>query len=115
MSDLNKLTDKPEEKSQVSNMSYVNRNKKMLLWAILVVVVLVVVYVLFGDNVKQFRLCTETRADLKDISKNVPSMNAGPVLPLASATETSIGVPSSVVSEASAVRKELVNLFRTYA
>jgi hypothetical protein len=106
MSDLNKITEKPEEKTLVQ------KNKKMILWAILVVVVLIVLYVLFGDNVKQFRLCTETRADLMNV-KNValPSVAATSV-----ASETSVGLPSAVTSDsASAVRRELANLFKSYA
>lgn len=113
MSDLNKLTEKPEEKTLAQNV--VQKNKKMILWAILVVVILIVLYVLFGDNVKQFRLCTETRADLKNVGvPSVPTVQSLPVTSVAS--ETSVGLPSEVTSDsASAVRRELANLFKSYA
>jgi len=123
MSEPSKLTDRPEEKkSLVENVSStVKKNKKMIMYAILVVLALVVAYVLFGKNVEQFRLCTETRADLGNAASavSVPSGPSAPSAPFraSGASETSIGGPaSSVVSEsASAVRRELANLFKSYA
>jgi hypothetical protein len=111
MSDLNKLTEKPEEKTLAQTKA--QKNKKIILWAILVVVVLIVLYVLFGDNVKQFRLCTETRADLKNVAVSTVPVATSVA---SAASETSVGLPSAVTSDsASAVRRELANLFKSYA
>lgn len=117
MSDLNKLTNvnsKDEKPAVSTEQNNAKRNKKIILWAILVVVVLIVLYVLFGDNVKQFRLCTETRKDLVNVG-NQP-VSSVPVTSVAS--ETSLNVPSSIslsADSASAVRRELANLFKSYA
>ena len=111
MSDLNKLTEKPEEKTLAQTKA--QKNKKIILWAILVVVVLIVLYVLFGDNVNQLvRFDTVVRKDLENIA--VPTVPATTSV----ASETSVGLPSRLGSDtnsASAVRRELANLFKSYA
>ena len=79
-------------------------NKRLLLWGILIVVVAIVLYVLFGSNKEKVRLNTEVRNLL-------PSVSA--------ATTQTFPTPASSLSvneeSESAVRKELANLFRSYA
>lgn len=107
MSDNNQV--KPE---QVNDKTKRQKNKKMLLWAILIVVVAIVLYVLFGDNSKKFRLNTEVRAALPTGSES--TMSSTPVV-----TETYASMPASSslsvdTDSASAVRQELANLFKSY-
>jgi len=93
-----------------------HRNKKMLLWAILIVVVVIVVYVLFGDEYKEYRLNTEARDALPSVTNSDSSSvlsatsYSSEVTPLSSSS--SLNIDGSSASE---VRKELANLFRSYA
>ncbi len=110
MSDFNSSMDKPEDKKTLAQS--MQKNKKMILWAIVIVVVLVVLYVLFGNNLTKYRLCTDARNNLENANAA-----ASGVVPAGTGSETSIGLPSASVSlnNASAVRRELANLFKSYA
>jgi hypothetical protein len=92
------------------------KNKKLLLWAILIVLVLLVLYVLFGENNKKYRLVTETRNDLVNKAVSNPLLSetsSNTVGPMTTFSSTSPNTPTS--SSASAVRRELANLFKSYA
>lgn len=104
-----------EENQQ--NVNSAKKNKKMILWGILVVLVLIILYVLFGDESKKYRLLTETRNDL--IKNAVPNpllseTSSNTVGTITSLSSTSSNNPTSSTS-ASAVRKQLANLFRSYS
>lgn len=108
-----------EENQQ--NVDKAKKNKKIILWGILVVLVLIILYVLFGDDYKKYRLNTETRKDLsKDLVKSAVSnpllseTSSGVVGPMTSLSSTSPNSPTSSTS-VSAVRKQLANLFKSYA
>lgn len=106
-----------EENQNVNNAK---KNKKLILWGILLVLVLIILYVLFGDDSKKYRLMTETRNALF-----VPNVDANPtsLSPTSSAsvggTMTSLSSTSSYIptlsTSASGVRKQLANLFRSYS
>jgi cytoskeletal protein RodZ len=94
------------------------KNKKMLLWGILIVVVGIVLYVLFGDDLKQYRLNTEVRNTLPTVSSDSAANTSNTTSSSPVATTTAAPASSSLSvdsASASAVRKELANLFRSYA
>jgi cytoskeletal protein RodZ len=94
----------------------VNKNQRMLLWAILVVVVVIILWLVFGNNKKvtKVELVTENRQNLEAANKQTALPGV--------ATVSSVSIPSSASvsaavssDSASQVRKELVNLFKSYA
>ena len=112
-----------EENQQ--NVDKAKKNKKLILWGILVVLVLIILYVLFGDEYKKYRLNTETRKDLvKDLVNSAVATSAvsNPLLSetssntvgqMTSLSSTSPNSPNSSTS-VSAIRKSLANLFKSY-
>ena len=81
------------------------------MWAILVVVVVIVLYVVFGDkNKKLYRIDSNTRNILPSNTSNSNSSSAS-YTPYSSNSSSSLSVDNS----ASEVRKQLVNLFKSYA
>lgn len=101
---------KDEKKASVS---FVERNKKIILWGILIVLGAVILYVLFGDRYKQYRLATETRANLKG---NVLSdTSSAPILPNAvSATSPAFVMPLTQTANSTELIGGLSNLFKSY-
>jgi len=89
-----------------------DKNKKILLFGILALVIVLVVYVLCEDKKKsdlqQVRLATPARDNLPSVNS---SSNTSNTYDTSASSSSSLNVSSS---SASAVRKDLANLFRAY-
>ena len=127
-----------------------SKNKKMLLWGIIELIVVLIGYVIYEsvDNKKEFRLASNVRENFPSTvsssssssssppsyesssssspssssssSSSSPSSSSSSSTPsrsssAPSSSSMSVSLPSPVTENASAVRKELANLFRTYA
>lgn len=99
-----------EQNNQVDVEKKHQKNKKMLLWGILIVVIVIVGCILMGDTCTKYRLNSEVRDALPTISGTSDS-SAGTFTSSAPAS-SSLSVGESSASE---VRKELANLFKAYA
>jgi ABC-type phosphate/phosphonate transport system permease subunit len=113
------IIEKTEQKNQ-QNVDKENKNKKIILWGILIVLVIIVLYVLFGENMKTYRLNTETRNNLTKINKeNLPlatALTASTTSSMPVNTITNLSSTSDFgVSNTNQVRRELANLFKSYA
>ena len=98
-----------------------DKNKKVLIFGILALVIILVVYVLCEDkkkgNTQQVRLATPARDMLPSVGSTSSTTNTSSSSQSASSpSSASLSVSSSNASSsnASAVRKELANLFRSY-
>jgi len=105
------------------NVDNAKKNKKLILWGILVVLVLIILYVLFGDTYNKYRLNTETRKDLvKEVKGTVPnpllsetsSNTVGPMT-FPSSTSPNSPTPTSPTSSTSAskLRNYLKKIFNS--
>jgi hypothetical protein len=98
-----------EQNNQLDKQKKQEKNKRMLLWGILIIVIVIIGCVLMGDECKMYRLNSESRNALPSVSLDSD----------ASTSFTSYVPASSALSvndsSASEVRKELANLFKSYA
>lgn len=109
----NKQNVNEENKQNVNN---VKKNKKIILWSILVVLVLIILYVLFGDENKKYRLNTDTRKDLAQgaVLNPLSETSSNTVGTVTSFSSTSPNTPTSSTN-VSSIRRQLTNLFKSYA
>ena len=109
MSDQNNQPNQPKVNTPEERKH--TNNKKVLLFGIGVLIVILVVYVLC-DNKKKYELTTATRKVIQGPS----SQSSSSASPSSSASSASLSVSSSTdgSGSASAVRRDLANLFRAY-
>lgn len=128
MSDNSKVNPDEQKKNKESNY------KKFLLYGILLVLVVLVGYVIFVEDKKMYRLTTETRQGLREevgVTSSGSSSSSFALFPSSSSSSSSMPLTSATSSavppveqvmlsstsggSASEVRRELRDLFRSYA
>jgi len=113
MSDQNNQSTQPQpavDQTKINEEKKRSQNKKILLGGIIILLLVLVVYVLCeGKNTDNLRIATETRAKLDNIVPATSSTSAS-----SSSSSLSASTSPSSSSEASKVRRDLANLFRSY-